>query len=118
MVEAPLTPEERATLTQQLKRSEAALAAMNGITGIDGTINQLVAHIATLRQRLHRAKPLAERREALAAALLRRETAWHDAQAALLLAQAKETECRDAVRSMREELHKLDTFIDAEVQVD
>ena len=122
MVEAPLSAEERKTLAAQLQAAEAAHGALVAVPGFESQCKEIEHKIAALRQRLHRAKPLADRRAALAAAQTRRraqlEQARVDAaaaQRALAEAEASVATAEQQLQTMSAELANLDALIEAEM---
>ena len=125
MVEAPLSTAERHELTQQLKAAETGLEALKDIPGLEPQREAIQSHILGLRNRLHRAKPLSERRTALVAARDRRaaqrdQALQDEAAAKMALAAARETAtaAEASLEAMNGELAKLDDLIAAEVAAD
>ena len=99
MIEAPLTAAERDHLAGQLSAAEAAHEALKPVAGLEAECTRIATHIQCLRRRLHRAKPLSERRVALAAAAERR--AAHFEKSAREVAEAETAPCRREGASCR-----------------
>lgn len=87
MVENPITAAEREEILGELRRLDAATTVLQGI-GLQDMLGSLMARSQTIWDRIHRAKPLAQRRGALASAIARREAALTTAQAAKEMAEA------------------------------
>ena len=74
-----------------------------------------MSRLADLRVQLHKAKPLSERRAALAEALARRVDSLHEATGAVEAAQKRVVACQAAVEDLTKELGALDVLIKAEL---
>ena len=85
VVEEPMEDSDRRAAQAQLAQLAAAAASLRGIPSQAETVSKLEAEQQAIRQRLHRARPLAQRQKALQGAVERR-------RAAILLLEVKEHE--------------------------
>jgi hypothetical protein len=114
VIETPLTDAERVQIQAELDKTLTALEATRCLTGASDLSDTLVARADALKRRLHLAKPLNARRQALETALERRRAALASsrnaaeaAQAALAAAQAESTRLQAEIDTFTADLEAL-----------
>jgi len=121
LVEAPLQAEERSAIQTRLGQVTAAAQALRGMHGFEPMLQDLEKEASRLRQRLRRAKPLAQRQVALAEAVERRRAAATQmeedaklAEQAAVVARAKACAIRAELTSLEGELLAVNARLVAE----
>jgi ubiquitin len=95
----PLTGDERKQIHEEIKHLVGAIQAVAAVSGMCDVAQMMQERLTALRQRLHRAKPLADRRQVLIDAVARRVTAREKAMEEelsleALLKESRETQAR------------------------